>query len=357
MYNTPVAGYWREMGWGEPAVGPSGVVHYAYTAGAAGDPGNIFYIRSTDTGFTWSAPLKLNTDATTRGQWGASLSVNTAGTVFVSWYDERNTAIDALERFGRASTDNGVTWGADMAISDVIFPKPLQPDPSVNTTYVGVYHRSAFSDDGTGSVAYHAWTDGRVSIAGAPQQDIFIDRIFGAPANAIVNSGSSIVSAGPNGLLDPGETVTVSLGAQNVGGPGVICTTPSLTGTLQATGGVTNPSGPQNYGALCSGSPGVSRNFSFTVDPALPCGSAITASLVMTDGVTNYGTLSYTFPTGAPVISFAQNFDGVVAPALPAGWITTFSGTARPWPLQRPSLIPRPMISSSRKRKLSASLK
>ena len=30
-----------------------------------------------------------------------------------------------------------------------------------------------------------------------------------------------IISAGGNGVLDPGETVTVALGVQNAGGPGV----------------------------------------------------------------------------------------------------------------------------------------
>ena len=147
------------------------------------------------------------------------------------------------------------------------------------------------------------------------------------PTNLITNGGSSIVSAGANGVLDPGEVVTVSLGAQNTGGPGVVCTTAALTGTLQATGGVNGPSGPQNYSMLCSGSPAVFRNFTFTVDPALPCGNSVTASLVMMDGATNYGTLNYIFVTGTPSPSLAEDFDGVVVPALPAGWTTTFSGT------------------------------
>ena len=194
MYSTPVAGYWQDMGWGELGVGLNGVVHYAYTAGGPGDPGNILYIRSTDNGVTWSAPLKLNTDATTRAQWRASLSVNLSGNVFVSWYDERNTATDALERFGRASTDNGVTWGPDMALSDVIFPKPLQPDPSVQPDYVGLFHRSAYSNDGIGNVAYHTWTDGRVSIAGSPQQDLFFDKI---------SFGCTIFSENFDGVVAP----------------------------------------------------------------------------------------------------------------------------------------------------------
>jgi N-acetylneuraminic acid mutarotase len=143
----------------------------------------------------------------------------------------------------------------------------------------------------------------------------------------IANGGSSIVSAGPNGTLDPGEVVTVALGLSNIGGPGVVCTTSALTGTLQASGGVTSPPGPQNYGMVCSGSPPTFRNFTFTVDPALSCGNTVTASLVVTDGAINYGTFTYSFVTGnlgnpTPV----QNFDGVVAPALPAGWTPTASG-------------------------------
>jgi N-acetylneuraminic acid mutarotase len=144
----------------------------------------------------------------------------------------------------------------------------------------------------------------------------------------IGNGGSSIVSAGPNGTLDPGEVVTVALGLRNIGGPGVVCTTAALSGALQASGGVTSPPAPVNYGMVCSNGAAVFRNFTFTVDPALPCGNTVTASLVVTDGAINYGTFTYTFITGnlgtpTPV----QNFDGVVAPALPAGWVATASGS------------------------------
>lgn len=147
------------------------------------------------------------------------------------------------------------------------------------------------------------------------------------PTNIISSGGRSIDAAGANGVLDPGETVTVSFGARNVGGPGVVCTTAGLTGTLQAGGGVTIPSGTQNYGALCSGNAAAYRSFTFTVDPALPCGSTVTASLHMMDGATDYGTLTYTFATGSIATSYSENFDGVTAPALPAGWVGTASGS------------------------------
>ena len=144
----------------------------------------------------------------------------------------------------------------------------------------------------------------------------------------IVAGGKAIVSAGPNGILDPGETVTVSLGVQNVGTGG--CTV-ALNGTLQATGGVTNPPPGQNYGAVCSGSGVVFHDFTFIVDPSLPCGATVTASLVMTDGVTNYGTLTYTFVTGSSVVTFTETFDGVASPMLPVGWTTAASGAETPW--------------------------
>ncbi len=153
-------------------------------------------------------------------------------------------------------------------------------------------------------------------------------RLLCVDGPGIGSGGASIISAGANGTLDPGEVVTVSLGLRNIGGPGVVCTTASLTGTLQASGGVTSPPAPVNYGVVCSGSGPTFRNFTFTVDPALGCGNTVTASLVVTDGAINYGTFTYSFVTGnlgtpTPV----ENFDGVVAPALPAGWTPTASGS------------------------------
>lgn len=151
----------------------------------------------------------------------------------------------------------------------------------------------------------------------------------------IASAGATLVSESctpANGAIDPGETVTVSLCVQNVG----TTATTNLVGTLQATGGVTNPSGPQNYGALPPGGPPVCRNFTFTANGA--CGTTITATLQMQDGATNLGNVTYTFTLGTQKVAFAENFDGVTAPALPAGWVAQpvigaacSSGTTRPW--------------------------
>jgi hypothetical protein len=141
-------------------------------------------------------------------------------------------------------------------------------------------------------------------------------------AAAIVAEG-----CGPsNGAIDPGEPVTVSYAIQNIGGG----PTTSLVATLQASGGVTSPGPAQNYGAIAPGAT-VSRDFTFIGTGA--CGGTLTATFQLQDGATNFGSVSVDFVLGAVVNSpaaFSENFDGVVAPALPAGF-TTASTTAPLW--------------------------
>src|SRR6185503_10669535 len=137
----------------------------------------------------------------------------------------------------------------------------------------------------------------------------------------IAAAGSTIVaeSCSPaNGAIDPGETVTVNFKLMNNGGGG----TTSLVATLQATGGVTSPSGPQNYGSVPPGGM-AERPFSFTANGT--CGGALTATLQLQDGANNLGTVTFTFTLGVQNVVFTENFDGVAAPALPAGWATAFT--------------------------------
>jgi hypothetical protein len=75
----------------------------------------------------------------------------------------------------------------------------------------------------------------------------------------------------------------------------------------------------------------VCRNFSFTV--AAACGDTVKVTLQTQESGGGVLPNNYSFDVGntlAPV--FAENFDGVAAPALPAGWSTsTVTGTANLW--------------------------
>ncbi|MGE5414745.1 MAG: S-layer homology domain-containing protein, partial [Syntrophomonadaceae bacterium] len=130
-----------------------------------------------------------------------------------------------------------------------------------------------------------------------------------------------------NGAPDPGETVTFSFCVQNTGGAG----TSDLVATLQPTGGVTSPSGPQDYGAVPPLGGMVCRDFTFTVDPNTICGATVTATLALQDGATDMGTVAFDMTAGLLATAISENFDGVSAPALPAGW--TAANAQGPAPL------------------------
>lgn len=113
---------------------------------------------------------------------------------------------------------------------------------------------------------------------------------------AVLNGSSKVITAEScapsNNSIDPGETVTVNLGLSNIG----TANTSNLIATLQATGGVSAPSGPQDYGALTMGGPEVVRPFTFT--STVTCGQIISVTLQLQDGAADLGTLTYTFQAG-----------------------------------------------------------
>jgi hypothetical protein len=146
------------------------------------------------------------------------------------------------------------------------------------------------------------------------------------PVFAINDYRIAAENCGTNsGALDPGETVTVQLGALNVGYN--VCASANLSATLLPSGGVVNPSGPQNYGGMCGGGPEVFRPFTFTVGAA--CGDVLTATLSFSDNGTNLGTASLQIPVGRRARPILENFDMVTIPNLPPGW--TEGGSSAHW--------------------------
>jgi hypothetical protein len=178
--NAAVNPIWRHMGWGEPAVGPAGVVHYAYArGGSAGDKGDIYYVKSVDNGKTWKPAIKLNTDkdAKYKTQWMPSVSSDQAGKVTVSWYDRSASTTACVnvtdagckyQRTARQSKDNGVTWLAQFAVSTGLIAQPDQQDPGVQSCYAGDYDY----DTAINGNAFVTWTDGSVKVGGVNVQNV-----------------------------------------------------------------------------------------------------------------------------------------------------------------------------------------
>ena len=253
-------GYWRHMGWGEPAAF-NHVVSYVYASRntANGDPGNVFYIRSTDSGVTFSAPLQLNTDTTTRAQWQPNLSVSPTGTLLAVWYDEResttctkgNPAVPCYRMWARKSNDNGLTWLPDDTFSDVVSPLPGQPDPNIIAEYAGDY------DYGKAIATKHlsAWVDGRVPIAGASQQNAFTDAepiSGGGGANLV--SAASRLTHGTAGAFDINMPLTGTSGVEDRNAAG------SFLAVFTFDAPVTSGSAAVVVGTATAGTPTFSGN-------------------------------------------------------------------------------------------------
>lgn len=130
---------------------------------------------------------------------------------------------------------------------------------------------------------------------------------------------SSETGVPANGAVDPGETVTVALTLKNTGS----LTTTNLQATLAATGGVTLPGTAQTYGAVAVGA-SVARPFIFTA--AGVCGGTVTATLNLTDGATNLGSVTFTFQLGLTGPPATTTFSNTASISIPN------SGTASPYP-------------------------
>jgi hypothetical protein len=208
MYSNPA--FWRHMGWGEPAAF-NHVVSYVYAAANSGngDPGDIFYIRSTDSGVTFSAPFQLNTNTdATKAQWQPNLSVSETGTLLATWYDESprvaascqpsSPSTPCYQMHSRKSPDNGVTWLVDETLSDVASPLPLQGDPGIQPLYAGDY------DYGSAVTTKHAtsWVDGRNAISGSSQQDAYTDReLVGFAVTTTTPACNSTINTQPTSFI------------------------------------------------------------------------------------------------------------------------------------------------------------
>ena len=266
------------------------------------------------TQFTDTTVTVTNTAGPFKVTTGNTATTITGGAARTITWDVANTDVAPISVANvkiSLSTDGGQTFPTVLAAStpndgseSVMIPNTPSTQARIKIEAIG----NIFFDINDANLT--------IGVAGGPAE-------VTAGAVAIVSESCGIA----NGLPDPGETLTVSLPLSNTGGTA----TSNLTATLQASGGVT-AAVSQSYGAIAAGGAAVSRNFTFTVSSALPCGNDVVLTFVVSDGATTFPNITKTYTTGVSSVSLSQNFDGVTAPALPTGWTSVqTSGTAISW--------------------------
>jgi len=133
------------------------------------------------------------------------------------------------------------------------------------------------------------------------------------PTTKITDAGAELIyESGPaNGMIDPGETVSLNFRMANVG----TLDTVNLKATLLVTNGVTTPSSPQYYGLLIQNGPSVSRNYTFTA--AAGYSNAVVATFQVQDervGVTNTSLAPVAFAFNRPLASVWSNSTAIIIP-------------------------------------------
>jgi hypothetical protein len=99
----------------------NGVLYLTYADQLSTSSGfDIFLVKSTNGGATWSTPTKLNDDAGAAHQYNPALTVvpDATGTVYVSWYDRRNDASNCLtDIYATVSTDGATTFSSNVRVT------------------------------------------------------------------------------------------------------------------------------------------------------------------------------------------------------------------------------------------------
>ncbi len=266
-------------------------------------PGNFLYPVGTANGYS---PVTINFDS---GAGDFTVSATQSG---MSGLD----AAHSLQRYWTL-TSNGITQ-ADITV------QYLQTDvPASAAEGSFVFYRKSGASLTDQGITSRNTTSNTATLNDVTQ---FSDWTLGEPLTLVAN-GATIVTGScgtpATAAIDPGEVVTVNFGVLNSGG----INSGNLTATLQATGGVSSPSAPQNYGVLTAGGGSATRAFTFIASSL--CGNTLTATLNLSDGIINKS-ITYSFTVGTINLTtfFTENFDGVTQPALPTGWQTATTGTA-----------------------------
>src|SRR5436853_2845985 len=160
---------------------------------------DVMFVRSTDGGLTFSAPHRVNDDPVnpSKWHWFGTFSVAPNGRLDAVWYDTRNASNNTdSQLFYSYSVDGGVTWAANVAVSNPFNPFEGYPNQSKIGDYITIV-----SDNTGGNVAYSGTFNFNAS-RGQHEEDVYYVRV--APPTSVLTllSAASRLTHGSAGTFD-----------------------------------------------------------------------------------------------------------------------------------------------------------
>jgi hypothetical protein len=300
------------------------------------DFSDIYFTRSTNAGVSWSAPVAINArPGQDRAQFFPWVSVDqSTGRIDAVWYDQINGtgSSDITDMFHTFSEDLGVTWACPTPLTD----KPFHAEYGNTTSQPNMGDYNQCVSDGGSLYTSFAKTGEASYLTYAP--DTYVDAHVATPADAPIRFSSvAFTESGctsGDGYIQAGETVDITVTIQQYSNCVAAVTSPSGVLTT-STPGVTVTQGLASFGSL-GGAGTTSTNatpYTIAVSPSFAIPAYIDLIVTLSTGQGD-ALIPFRLETGdaQQTTLLSENFDGVVAPALPAGWTTaTFQGTANLW--------------------------
>src|SRR5437868_9789383 len=173
---------------------------------------DVMFVRSTDDGATFSAPVKVNDDPVnpSKWHWFGTFAVAPNGRLDSVWYDTRNAANNTdSQLFYSWSTDAGLTWAPNVAVSNPFNPFEGYPNQDKIGDYITIV-----SDNTGGNVAYSA-TFNFNSSRGQHEEDVYYVRVAPSTSGTTLVSAASRLTHGAAGTFDIAMPLTGVSGVED----------------------------------------------------------------------------------------------------------------------------------------------
>jgi hypothetical protein len=188
---------------------------------------DVMFVRSTDGGLTFSTPHRINDDPINHNKWHwfGTLSVAPNGRIDSVWFDTRNAANNTdSQLFYSFSTDGGVSWSPNVAVSNSFTPFEGYPQQNKIGDYITIV-----SDNTGGSVAYAATFNFNPN-TGQHEEDVYYVRVSPSGGPTPTPTPTASPTPTPTATATPTATVTATPTVSPTATP-----TPTPTSTPRVT--------------------------------------------------------------------------------------------------------------------------